>query len=139
VVFDQLDAGAHLSAACADDASPAPDAQGTFLGDYRARMYRQACAVWPRATPPGRRTTLAASVPVLIVSGALDPVTPPRFAEAVARALPNATVLTVPGMAHAAPHRCVEDVVAAFVSRASMQGVDTSCVKEITVPAFVTR
>jgi len=138
VVFDQIDPGAHLSAMCAEDLSPADDARGTFLGDYRARMYRQACAAWPHAPRPAERASAPVQAPVLLVVGALDPVTPPRFAEAVARAMPNATVLTVPGMAHAGAERCVEQIVAAFMVRGSMQGVDTTCVKAIETPPFVT-
>ncbi len=139
VVFDQIDAGAHLSAACVDDMSPSRDASGAFLGDYRLRMYRDACDVWPHARRPDVRNSAGAPVPVLLVVGALDPVTPPRFAEAVARGLPNATVLVVPGMAHAGADPCVETIVAQFISRGATQGIDTSCVTAIRPPAFITR
>jgi hypothetical protein len=47
--------------------------------------------------------------------------------------------LIVPGMAHAGANRCVEEVIAAFVIRGSMQGVDSSCVAGITAPPFITR
>ena len=139
VVFDQLDAGAHLSAACVEDMTPSPDTRGTFLGDYRLRMYRAACAAWPhaRAADPGGAVT--SSVPVLLIAGALDPVTPPRFAEAVARGMPNARVVVVPGMAHAGAERCVEEIVSRFIRLGSLQGVDTGCVTTIKAPAFVTR
>ena len=140
VVFDQLNVGAHLSASCADDLRGDINARGSFLGDYRARMYRQACAAWPRPSLPSREGTgRPAAAPVLLITGALDPVTPPAFAEAVARTLPNATVLIVPGMAHAGTERCVEGVVGRFVGRGSMEGVDTSCVKGIAVGPFITR
>jgi hypothetical protein len=42
-------------------------------------------------------------------------------------------------MAHAGADRCVEEIIARFVVRGSMQGVDTACVREIGVPPFVTR
>ena len=138
VVFDQIDAGAHLSAACADDLRPDTEASTTFLGDYRTRMYREACAVWPRVTRVAAEAP-AARVPVLLVAGALDPVTPPRFAEAVARGMPNATVLAVPGMAHAGAEGCVEGIVAEFIRRGAMQGVDTACVAGVKPPPFITR
>jgi pimeloyl-ACP methyl ester carboxylesterase len=139
VVFDQLDAGAHLSATCADDMTGPTDTRGTFLGDYRARMYREACAVWSRAREAQAQVPLTTRVPVLLVTGALDPVTPPAFAEAVARSLPNATIVIVPEMAHAGAGGCVEEVVAQFVVRGAMQGVDSSCVREIKAPPFITR
>ncbi|HJR65082.1 MAG TPA: alpha/beta fold hydrolase [Gemmatimonadaceae bacterium] len=139
VVFDQLDVGAHLSAACVEDMTPSPDTRGTFLGDYRLRMYRAACAVWPHARAPDTGGAVTSSVPVLLVTGALDPVTPPRFAEAVARGMPNARVLVAPGMAHAGADPCVEGIVAQFIGRGSLQGVDTGCVTAIKPPPFVTR
>ncbi len=139
VVFDQIDAGAHLSAMCADDLTATDDVQGTFLGDYRARMYRQACAAWPRAARPPAQTAVPVPTPALLVVGALDPVTPPRFTEAVARTMPNATVLTVPGMAHAGADGCVERIVAAFIARGSMEGVETACATKTQTPPFVTR
>ena len=138
VVFDQLEVGAHLSGACADDLSPSADVRGTFLGDYRRRMYHDACAVWPHAGRPDRAIAMGARVPVLLVVGTLDPVTPARFAEAIARTLPNATLLTVPNMAHAGADPCVERIVAGFIGRGSMQGVDTACLRRIPVPVFIT-
>ena len=139
VVFDQVDAGAHLSAACADDLSPASDTRGTFLGDYRLRMYREACAVWPHARRSGVDESTPARVPALLLVGALDPATPPRFAEAVARDLPNARVVVVPGMAHAGADRCVEELVAQFIRQGTIQGIDTGCVSSIQAPSFITR
>jgi pimeloyl-ACP methyl ester carboxylesterase len=137
-MLDLLDTGAHLSAACAEDMTGDIDARATFLGDYRAQMYRQACASWPHSIA-SRSMPVTTQAPVLLVTGALDPVTPPRFAEAVARNMPNATLLIVPGMAHAGAARCVEEVVAEFVVRGSMQGVDASCVAGIKPPPFITR
>lgn len=139
VIFDQLDAGAHLSAACAEDMTEPLDARHTFLGDYRARMYRQACAAWPVPGASHSRGPMPMRTPILLVTGELDPVTPPPFAEAVAGRVQNATLLIVPGMAHAGVERCVEEVVAQFIVRGSMAGVDSSCVSGIKPPPFITR
>ncbi|MDQ4079899.1 MAG: alpha/beta hydrolase, partial [Gemmatimonadota bacterium] len=43
-VFDQLDAGAHLAVQCTEDMTGPTAPGGTFLGEYRARLYREACA-----------------------------------------------------------------------------------------------
>jgi pimeloyl-ACP methyl ester carboxylesterase len=118
--------------------TPSPDTRGTFLGDYRLRMYRAACAVWPHARVPDNRGAVA-SVPVLLIAGALDPVTPPRFAEAAAQQVPNAHVVVVPGMAHAGADPCVEGIVAQFIRRGSLQGLDTECVRTVKAPPFITR
>jgi pimeloyl-ACP methyl ester carboxylesterase len=139
VVFDQLDVGAHLSAACADDLSPSSDSRGTFLGDYRLEMYRASCAVWPHARRVETGQPESARIPALLLVGALDPVTPPRFAEAVARGLPNSAVVVVPGMAHAGAEKCVEEIVSAFVRRGALEEGDTRCVSTIEPPTFITR
>ncbi len=139
VVFDQLDAGAHLSATCIDDMSPSSETRGTFLGDYRLRMYREACAAWPHAQRSNIALLVASRAPVLLIAGALDPVTPPRFAEAVARVVPNARVVVVPGMAHAGADPCVEGIVAQFIRQGDMRGVDMGCVDAVKAPPFITR
>jgi pimeloyl-ACP methyl ester carboxylesterase len=139
VVFDQLSAGAHLSATCAEDMSGNADTRGTFLGEYRVRMYRQACAVWPVSTVSRDLAALPTRAPILLVTGELDPITPPRVAAALASRVHNATLLVVPGMAHAGADRCVEEVIARFVVRGTMAGVDTACVAGIKSPPFITR
>jgi pimeloyl-ACP methyl ester carboxylesterase len=139
VVFDQLNAGAHLSAACAEYLMGAADTRDTFLGDYRARMYRQACAIWPVPSVPHDPGPLPIQVPMLLITGDLDPITPPRFAQALASRVPNATLMIVPRMAHAGSGRCVEEVIAQFIVRGAMQGVDSSCVSGIKPPPFITR
>lgn len=137
-VFDQLDVGAHLAVQCTEQIGGPTDARGTFLGDYRARLYRDACAALGQPiskhgeNPPLRVSTL-------LVTGELDPVTPPRFAQSVAARMPSAALLMVPGMAHAGADRCIEGVISMFIVAGSMQGVDTACVARISVPPFVTR
>ncbi len=139
VVFDQLDAGAHLSVTCGDDLQPSSDTRGSFLGDSRLRMYREACAVWPHAQRSAIELLVGSRVPVLLIAGALDPVTPPSFARTVAQKVPNAQVVVVPGMAHAGADPCVEGIVAQFISRGNLQGLDTECVSTVKAPPFITR
>jgi pimeloyl-ACP methyl ester carboxylesterase len=138
-MFDPLNNGAHLAAMCAD-ANLMPSrarASNSFLGDSRARMYERACAQWPK-TPIAAKSAITSRAPVLLVTGELDPVTPPRFAEAVTKSLPNATAITVPGMAHAGADRCVNQIVSEFVRRGRLDGVDTACLTQLKAPEFVT-
>jgi pimeloyl-ACP methyl ester carboxylesterase len=56
--------------------------------------YTRACADWPRAAVPADFYRVPVSpAPVLLLSGAIDPVTPPRHGQRVAQALggPRAT------------------------------------------------
>ncbi len=82
------DAGLVLAPAGAGAvAAPSVPGPGVF-GDLLARQYRQACAGWPRAAPaPAFYTLPPAQSPTWLLSGGLDPVTPPRHAQRVAQAL----------------------------------------------------
>lgn len=85
----------------------------TFLGDYRIRNESRACSLWPRHTLPASASFQHAAgkpanygepvntdVPVLIISGTHDPVTPPRWGEVMARGMTKATRITIDYMAH---------------------------------------
>lgn len=87
----RLSTGMHFSVVCAEDAprlAEAPVAAARDFGDGLAPLYRQACAEWPRGeVPPAFYRIHASSTPVLLLSGGLDPATPPRHAQRVAEAL----------------------------------------------------
>ena len=80
--------GLFLSVTCAQDV-PFVDyteatrlANGTLMGLYRVDQQLAACAEWPRgAIPDDFREPLRSDIPVLLVSGERDPVTPPDGAE----------------------------------------------------------
>ena len=85
---------------------------------------------------------MRSDVPLLLVSGPYDPVTPPRFAAEVARQLPHAVELTIPdghhgpgGLSHS---ECFAGIAARFFERDSADGLDTSCVATMVRPPFVT-
>src|SRR5262249_19307108 len=99
--------GMYLSITCAEDLPWIKPGEGerlsanTFLGDYRLRQQREACALWPRAEiPKGYSEPVRSSAPVLIMTGEWDPVTPPKNGDEVARYLPNSLHLVVPHGAH---------------------------------------
>jgi pimeloyl-ACP methyl ester carboxylesterase len=117
--------GMHFSVVCAEDApllaaaGPAPAAAGEF-GGAAEQLYRQVCADWPRgAVPPAFYTIPPSPVPVLVMSGASDPVTPPRHGERVAKALgPQAVHVVVPHAGHGVMSlACLRDVVYHFVDQ----------------------
>ena len=90
--------GMHLSVTCAEDvpfiaeAEIEPAIAGTYLRGYRVRQQIAACREWPRGDiPAGFHQPVTSDVPVLLVSGPYDPVTPPPFAEQVAAHLSHAT------------------------------------------------
>ena len=139
--------GMYLSVTCAEDLPWIKPGEGermaanTFLGDYRLRQQREACALWPRATiAKDYSDPVRSDVPVLILTGELDPVTPPSNGDAVAKTLKNSLHIVVPHGAHGLGGLenidCILRLTAEFVERGSTQGIDTSCVKTIRRKGF---
>jgi pimeloyl-ACP methyl ester carboxylesterase len=137
----------YLSITCAEDVpfvapSAAEQDDSTYLGGYRVREGRAACAEWPRgAVPEWHGQPVRSVVPALIVSGDLDPVTPPEAGDAVASMLVNSLHLRVPFGGHS-PHgleglECLDGIIRTFLERGTAAGLDTACVaREIRRPGF---
>jgi len=104
------------------------------------------CAAWRVPAASARDTAAVRSaVPVLLVSGAYDPETPPAWAAEAARTLPNARALTLPGMSHVPTQMwdapCAMQAAAAFVddpTRDPPAGPAGACLAALRPPAFVT-
>ena len=110
-------------------------------GDHDSQaMYRAACANWPRGEVPAAFYTIPRSAaPVLLLSGGLDPVTPPRHAERVARALgPDARSVVVANNGHnVTAIACMRDAVFHFINAATdgeAQAVDMGCAAKVPRP-----
>jgi pimeloyl-ACP methyl ester carboxylesterase len=132
--------GEHFSVICAEDVPRMAPAAGAD-GDQGARaMYRAACAHWPRgAVPPAFYTIPRSEAPVLLLSGGLDPVTPPRHAERVAKALgPRARSVVVANNGHnVTAIACMRDAVFHFIDAADdaqALGADLGCAAKVPRP-----
>jgi len=139
--------GMYLSVTCAEDlpfikpGEGERNAENTFLGDYRLRQQREACALWPRAeVEKDYAAPTRSDVPVLILTGELDPVTPPANGDAAARTLPNSLHVVVPHGAHGLGGLegidCIDHLIVEFVERGTTKGLDTACVKSIRRKPF---
>jgi pimeloyl-ACP methyl ester carboxylesterase len=117
----KLAMGMHLSVVCAEDVprlATSGDAPGADFGSESARFYQRLCSGWPRGAVPTAFYTLGASAsPVLLLSGGIDPATPPRHGERVARALgPMARHVVVANAGHGVLGiGCLRDVVYRFI------------------------
>ncbi len=144
-----LSLGTYLSATCAEDvplivgegAEGAEEAKrlarGTFLGTYRVDQQVRACSVWPRGkVPPGFAEDVRSDVPVLLLSGDRDPATPPRWGEQAARALSRSRHVVFRRGAHAGRSPCVRAIVADFLARGTVEGLDVACAAETPKVAF---
>jgi pimeloyl-ACP methyl ester carboxylesterase len=139
--------GMYLSVTCAEDVpliAPGAgerNAANTFLGDYRLRQQRAACAEWPRGVIPRDYTSIVRSrVPALILTGQWDPVTPPRYGSVLAKNLKNSVHLVIPSGGHGFGGdenlSCIDSIMLDFLDRGSAKGLDTSCVRTIHRKGF---
>jgi len=138
----RLAMGMHFSVVCAEDfprMGPLPDRAEDVGADF-ARLYQRACSQWPRGEVPAAFYTLPAGrSPTLVTSGGLDPVTPRRHGERVAKALgPSAVHVVVPNAGHGVLSvGCMRDVLFRFVDAAADKdalAVDAACATRIPRP-----
>ena len=134
---DSMAHGMGLSVSCSEDADelqPDPaDAHSVLGSDFLAAIQTQ-CAIWPRGQRPADfREPLRGDVPVLLLSGQFDPVTPPRYGEEVAETLGNARHLVLHGQGHnVIGVGCTPKLVARFIESADPEAPDAHCLERLT-------
>jgi pimeloyl-ACP methyl ester carboxylesterase len=100
--------------------------QGRKIALNLVVQQKRACADWRRASvPPDAHAPVRSTVPVLLISGERDPVTPPEFGARVARSLPNSLHLILPHGGHGVVGNgpCIDDIVRDFLDRAGEASV----------------
>ncbi|HKO89697.1 MAG TPA: alpha/beta fold hydrolase [Polyangiaceae bacterium] len=141
-----LSAGMFLSVVCSEDLSRvSPEdvveqTQGTFLGAGWASRLREQCIEWGAAAlPEAYFAPIAGNVPSLLLSGDLDPVTPPRWGELVGSTLSPSRHVVVPGAGHGVTSQgCVPDLIHEFIDSLDPAALDASCVERLERPPFFT-
>ena len=146
-INEGLAEGMYLSITCAEDIpyfdykASEERAKGTLLGDYRIFQQRRACEYWPRAEiSEGYRDPVKSSIPTLLLSGEVDPVTPPHWGEEVARHLTNSLHVSVPNAAHSlglSDEHGLNELMLKFLETASVEDLDPSPLKQVKRPPFV--
>lgn len=129
--------GMHYTVACNEDyplyKDKNPLGSNVFLNSQMVQHYKKVCAQWPRAELPADYwEPIKSDTPVLILSGAMDPVTPPRWGDVVASNLPNSIHVIAPGGHHIITGEgCISQLIAAFVVKGEGKTLDTTCAKNI--------
>ncbi len=136
--------GLHFSVICSEDAPRMKAVKGLMGGDFgdsTAQLYAKVCASWPQGAVPSAFYDVPVSrSPVLMLSGGLDPATPPRHAHRMAQALgPNALNVVVPNAGHGVMSvGCMRDVIYKFIDSeddAAALKVTTACANGMPRPA----
>lgn len=126
--------GVFLTITCNDDVPFIRDEEiaaatdGTYLGDYRIREQRAACATWPKVThAPGFRKLVQSSVPTMFVSGDIDPAAPLWYTQHAAPGFSNRVEILQRNQGHTEWNECVGRLYEQFVNNGSTRGLDTEC------------
>jgi len=72
-----------------------------------------------------------------LISGNLDPVTPPQWGTEAAKYFPNSRHIVVPG-AHVSDSPCIDAIMRQFLRTADPKALDTSCIAKSRLPPFIT-
>jgi pimeloyl-ACP methyl ester carboxylesterase len=143
-VAESLEGAIHgpvnASILCAEDVpyfSDEPPPKDAVFDDERPTM-RALCERWPHAIAPQPKMQ-PTSTPTLILSGELDPITPPRHARRIEAGFADHAHVVVNGVGHGVLAKgCVADVVVDFLDAGTAKGLDFACVKKIKAfPAFI--
>ena len=139
---DQLNRGMQWSVICAEDApryQPNPADAGTVLGPDMASAFFAACAQWPHGKVAGDFTVpFKGDLPTLVISGELDPVTPPVYGEEVVKNLRNARHLVLRGQGHGGMGLgCMPKLLGRFFETTDAKALDAKCLDSLSyVPPF---
>jgi pimeloyl-ACP methyl ester carboxylesterase len=135
--------GMELSVMCSEDypyIDTAADHRDTLLGDIFLQAVSAQCAVWPKGdVSDAFHEPVVSDVPVLLMSGERDPVTPPRYAAQAAETFSNSLNLVARGQSHSVMrHVCLKEVTTDFIEQGSAETLDISCVEKIQPAPFFT-
>jgi len=132
-----------LSVTCSEDADhiqDRPQDKDTLMGDLFIRQLKAQCAIWPHgAVPANFHQPLTGDIPTLVLSGQLDPVTPPAWGKAIVSHLSNARQLVLKGQGHAEMMRgCAPRVIRRFIDHPDPEKLDASCLDQLgPTPIFI--
>jgi pimeloyl-ACP methyl ester carboxylesterase len=140
---EMLARGMELSVMCAEDypfMDFEADQGNTIIGNIFLDFVESQCSVWPRGeVPQGFHEPVISDVPVLLVSGERDPVTPPHYAAQVAETFSNSVNLVARGQSHSVlRNMCMREIATAFIAAGSTHELDTACVENIKSSPFFT-
>jgi pimeloyl-ACP methyl ester carboxylesterase len=129
----------HFAVTCAEDAPRVTASEtrrllATLRAPSLAARNLAACDGWPRPSLPANfYEPLNSAVPTLILSGGLDPVTPPANGELVAKSLSNSRHVVAAGYGHiVSPHACAPRLIEKFFDTAGFVTLPQSCLDYLT-------
>jgi pimeloyl-ACP methyl ester carboxylesterase len=108
-----------------------------FVGQSWLDFWQLACAQWPTEVLDYDEPSLLEH-PTLLISGALDPVTPPSYAEVSAQRLANSLEVVLPYGGHMNSMRACMPTQIGHFFEAKDDEIDTECINSLPPPLFMT-
>ena len=146
-IGENLASGMQNSVICSEDepffaaANVARQAMGQFYqGMDQLDAVAEICRIWPRGpVDPDLHSLLRSETPTLLLSGEVDPVTPPADAVRAARGLVHHRTLVLDGEGHGQlATACVPRLMAQFLDHARAMALDATCLdRHRPTPFFV--
>ena len=107
-----------------------PELAGLYANSQQGELIYTICGLWDAGgAAPQANEPVFSELPVLILNGEFDPITPPAWGEHAAESLPNARVFTFPGIGHGAStvDPCPAEMFTAFLRDPSGL-LDSGCI-----------
>ena len=140
-MMDLIAVGLNFAVGCSEDWPDWPediDQSTTLLGESLTEVYREICAWWPTAdVADDFHQPFDSDVPMLILSGELDPVTPPAYGDEALAQFSNARHLVATGRGHIVlTNPCIGGIATRFIRSADIEDLDTGCMDAIGPEPF---
>lgn len=137
--------GMHNAVVCTEDAPYFDGEQvteyaldATFIGADQLEALEAICSLWPKGLIDDEfKTPVKTDLPVLLLSGEADPVTPPKYAELAAVEMSNRKIIVGSKQGHGqAPRGCMPKLIGEFVTNADPSGLDATCFERVHAMPF---
>lgn len=135
---ENLAPGLNYAVACTEDAPYIGDVDldalgATYMGTTFVDALDRVCERWPTGIlDEDLRELVETDLPVLLLSGELDPITPPRYASAAAVRMTNTVEVVGRGQGHGMlTVACAQRLMAGFIDSPDADELDLGCVDRI--------
>ncbi len=145
IVLDQMSEmiaiGLNFAVGCSEDWPAWPDGldqSDTLLGNSMSELYAQVCSWWPAGEVAADfHRPFDSEVPILLLSGEFDPVTPPSYGNEAAEQYSNSLHLVAEGRGHIViTNSCMSSIAGQFVRQASVEALDLECMAHLDNEPF---
>nr|WP_144214424.1 alpha/beta hydrolase [Shewanella donghaensis] len=135
--------GMHASVVCGEDIHRITDemrqqAQDSYMSRTMLEGLEETCKVWSIPTVDDSFSdAIESDIPTLLLSGELDPATPPSWGDMATEKLTNAKHFTSQYSTHGVAYQsCGNDLIADLVRSGSVDNIDGECLEKDTRRSF---